>query len=410
MLAIYFITSLFICLHQVAASILIVSEDAGKSISVIEAIRGLNKERFAVEEVNPRDNISKILDSDDGSPLYHTIYYLVEEPIAGQFSSQDLIDFVSRGGNLLTILQDAKFLGEFGIDLIKDGELIGGKLLQWNSNHALRAEKGDGSDVSSLKSTCAYLLRNQAHKPDFNPLIHSALTLASGSAICSEDCISDTQSLSLLSTLETRRGSRFVGVASNGVMAALSDESLSRLLRWVQGDFAVMKIESFHHRLVANDRGTPESSADNRGRSDLNSTIYRVSDWISVRLCLNPPIHDDQVSDFQVELKLMRVQVRKAFESIDKEGCLVIESVQLPTRPGVYTLQIHHNRPGYSLLSHEERIIVRPYRTEEEAKWSLAAIPYHFSWLLTIAVSFFFLLPQLFPNPKKKDDSKNKTD
>ena len=103
----------------------------------------------------------------------------------------------------------------------------------------------------------------------------------------------------------------------------------------------------------------------------------------------------------------MQVQVRKSFESIDKDGCLIIDSVQLPSRTGVYTLQIHHNRPGKSLLKHEERIVVRPYRTEEEPKWLWAAVPYHLSWLMNLSVSFFFLIPFLFP---VNDKMKTKTD
>ena len=165
------------------------------------------------------------------------------------------------------------------------------------------------------------------------------------------------------------------------------------LLQWVQGSLFDVKIGSLSHEMTSGKGG-------NRGKTELETTIYRVNDRINIRLCLvkgrgGEPFLPADPKDFQFELKMMNIQLRKSFDSV-VGGCLAVDGIQFPPKPAIYTLRISHNRPGWSQLNWEERILLRPFRHDEFPRFIPVAFPYYASWIGILVASYFVLLPSLF--------------
>lgn len=91
---------------------------------------------------------------------------------------------------------------------------------------------------------------------------------------------------------------------------------------------------------------------------------------------------------------MMNVQLRKNFDSRDESGCLTAQ-IYLPNRPAIYTLRVRHLRPGLSLLSTEQKILLRPKRHDEYARFLPVAWPYYVSWLSVLVATYLVLIPTL---------------
>lgn len=377
--------------------ILIVSE-AGNSASVIETIRDQSEQQYKIEEFTS-GKIPNILSADD-EPLYHSVYYLKSSWNGNSWTVEQIASFVQNGGNFLTTSADNNLLNEFGMEGI-EGNFIGSLKAQWSSQHSFFTLSSQEVPLPTGNENFAFKLKNDPKSSDFNPLIQSALSFASGSAICSKDtdkCQSNSQKISLFATLESRKGSRFAIVSSSKLLNSLPESVIKGVTKWLQNSKFNIKISSISHELS-------NFNSPNRGRTELESTVYRVKDRINIRMCLvdgssNERFIPEEASDFQFELKMMNIQVRKSFDSIDSDGCLNVKNIQLPGKPAIYTLQINHNRPGWSQLNHQERLLVRPYRHDEFPRFLKVAVPYYVSWLSLLVASYFILLPSLFKQLK----------
>lgn len=379
--------------------ILIISDTAESTQDVAKMIRSINSENDSIEEVNDRIPVS-ILNADN-EPIYDTIYNLKAASSATtepqiKWRPEEVSNFVQKGGNFFTTAAiSEKILNDFGVEFLEgeiesvgDDEVIGSAM---NHQHAF-ASFGIKPD---LKISRVFKLRNDPKmESNYNALIQSAMSLPAGSSICPKSpsamCSSSSQSISLLATMESRTGSRFMAVTSLKL-------AQRELFEWVQGAAFNIKIGSIAHELSTGKGG-------NRGKTELESTIYRTNDRINVRLCLidggtGGPFQPSDPTDFQFELKMMNIQLRKSFDSAEG-GCLSVDNVQLPPKPAVYTLRISHNRPGWSQLSWEERILIRPFRHNEFARFIPVAFPYYASWIGILVGSFFILLPSLFKQVK----------
>ena len=393
-----------ILLVEISCSNKILIVSAGEeSSAVIKMIRD-QSQQFKIEEIKT-EKMPNILSFDD-EPLYHSIYYFKSNWNDNSWSASQIANFVQNGGNFLTTSADKNLLNEFGMESI-EGNLIASSKAQWNSQHSFSTLSEDVVVVSMpsvvTENFFAFKLKNDPKSSDFNPLIQNALSFTSGSAICSKingKCQSNSQSISLFATLESRKGSRFAVVSSPELFNNFSESVIKGVIEWLQKSKFNFKIASISHELSES-----FSSSPNRGRTELESTIYRVKDRINVRMCLveasnNERFIPENSADFQFELKMMNIQLRKSFDSIDSDGCLNSKNIQLPGKPAIYTLQINYNRPGWSQLNHNEKLLVRPYRHDEFPRFLKVAIPYYASWLSILIASYLILLPSFFKQLK----------
>jgi oligosaccharyltransferase complex subunit beta len=392
------------------AKILIVSDPSaskGNDSNFVEVLREMAKASGAMIEVvqdKPTKSIALSLNGDEES-LYDSVYCLKRVWGEDDWSALQVTDYVKSGGNFMMVggVERSDVLSEFGLEGIAgvaaESSGVESYKAQWNPQHSFSTlSDADSSDnwikimTSSSPLRTAYKLKNDGNLESFNPLIQSALSFAPGSGICrGEVCLSGTFGVSLMASLESRRGSRFLAVSDGRLFSALTRSQLEGLCGWLQGERFSNQIASFTHRLSG-------PGPANRGITELSSTIYRIRDEIDVRMCLTSPPTGDP-SDFQIELKMMNIQVRKSFDSIasDDPTCLVMrEPLQLPPKAAVYTLQVNHNRPGWSQLQHSERILLRPFRHDEFARFLPVAGPYCASWLGLLVATMFILLPRLF--------------
>ena len=173
--------------------------------------------------------------------------------------------------------------------------------------------------------------------------------------------------------------------------ASLKLAAQKDLLQWIQGDKLNVKLLPFPHDMSNN--------GGNRGRTDLQTTIYRINDhqcpfmlsWWQDRRTI--PSH------WPVRFPVRTQNDEHSITQIlwfhpDADGCLTAENVQLPPKPAVYTLRISHNRPSWSQLAFEERILVRPFRHDEFPRFLplFLFFPYYFSWIGVLIASYFILL------------------
>ena len=397
--------------------ILIVNnENDPKLAQLIRSICGDGE--IKVDQVDGNGKVPEILSVEDQKPIFHTIYNLKS---TANWPVSEIVIFVENGGNFFTgAASDSKLLNEFGLDPIKGSFFPNSNpKAQWNSKHAFSTIESESESKSlsfSLPESTeaiAFKLRNNPKiESNFNPLIQNAISFAPGSAICTSNsnskrqgeegaCQSNSHSVSLLATLESRKGSRFAVFSSQKLLSSLPESTLKGIFGWAQGTRFYMKIASISHELTSK---TSNLDLANRGKTDLDSTIYRVNDHINVRMCLSNG-HDsrfipEKANDFQFELKMMNIQLRKCFDSIDADGCLTSVNIQLPPKSAVYTLKISHNRPGWSQLSHNEKLLVRPFRHNEFPRFLTIAAPYYVSWIGILVASYFILLPSLFKQLK----------
>lgn len=375
--------------------ILIISDFDSESLIVSNLIRSIN-ENDKIEEF--KDKFPSNIVNNDNEVIYNTIYNLksknsIENQSQIKWTPEEISKFVNCGGNFFTTSSISEnTLNQFGLESI-EGEIesFGNNLPSMNHQHAFSV-----FDINpDLEIKKVFKLRNDPkNELKFNALIQSAMFLPPGSSICpskSSTCSSSSQSLSLMATLESRKGSRFIAVTS---LKLINKE----ILQWVQGSSFNIKISSFSH-------GRSGAAGGNRGKTELQSTIYRVNDCIDFNLCLidgsnDKPFDPVDPKDFQLDLKMMNIQLRKSFESF-VDGCLTVNDIQLPSKPAVYTLRIIHNRPGLSQLNWEEKLLVRPYRHDEFPRFLPVAFPYYASWIGILVASYFILLPNLFKPLKK---------
>ena len=108
----------------------------------------------------------------------------------------------------------------------------------------------------------------------------------------------------------------------------------------------------------------------------------------------------------------MTIHARLPFQS-SPDGCLLIPSLKLPSTPGIYTLRFHLRRPGWSVLSVEERLLVRPFRHDEYERFLGVAGPYYGSWWSLLGATGVVLIPFMLSrallSSESIEDEKKKT-
>lgn len=80
----------------------------------------------------------------------------------------------------------------------------------------------------------------------------------------------------------------------------------------------------------------------------------------------------------------------------------------VPEKYGTFKLIIDHNEPGYSIVHHVEKVLIKPRDTDETPRFQKIAIPYYISTLTMIIGSFFIGLVALY-YPEMKVNNKEKT-
>ena len=92
---------------------------------------------------------------------------------------------------------------------------------------------------------------------------------------------------------------------------------------------------------------------------------------------------------------MMSITTRVPFSSRSPDGCLLLPRLPLPSTPAVYTLRFSLRRPGWSVLTREEKLVVRPRRHDEYERFLGVAWPYYVSWGSLVVATVWLLIPML---------------
>ena len=196
-------------------------------------------------------------------------------------------------------------------------------------------------------------------------------------------CTSSANRFSLLATLEkaVKAPGSYCGIFE---LAAQKD-----LLNGFQGDKFNVKIASLSHDMSNNEIVAGPIFKQQFGINDRGNVrwiAWLIADWRTISPPPTRPISN-------LNSKWWTFNYANHDFTLDADGCLTAENVQLPPKPAVYTLRISHNRPGWSQLAFEEQILVNPSATLFR---SLVAFPLLFQFgLVSWFASYFILLPFL---------------
>lgn len=335
----------------------------------------------------------------DGIKVDHVL--LVGSRLPKDVSNEEFVQFATRGGNVLWIVEDGEveyrarqLAAEFGRELrvrlpsvhdyhnpkmmVKSSEETANRVFQ-QPEYVL-----DGDDIQLF-----------SHRLDgSNALVFPLLQGTPESiAPCGPSskpdlCRSSVGTESIIaSALETRTKARVTIVTASWDALASNSPLLEALLDWTFGEAGQLRVDALTHQNLS--RRT-------------NDCGYRINDLFEVRLCLSTkhshhsPWTAVQPDDVQMELLMLDAWLRADFVRIEG-GCLSTGPIRLPSRYGVYTLAVRHQRHGWPHFYHKEQLILRPFYHDEVSRFVVAALPYYLAWWSVMAAAVFAVFPLVFP-------------
>lgn len=151
---------------------------------------------------------------------------------------------------------------------------------------------------------------------------------------------------------------------------------------WALGERGVLRVGPLTHHLVSDPAGTP--------------SLYRVMDEVEVSLDVQleeggvtTPYEAD---DLQVSFNMLDPHIRQPMTH-DGTGRYSLR-FKVPDVYGVFKYVIDYSHRGYSYISLQQVVPVRPYKHDEYERFLLPAYPYYASVLSTMAA--FFLAGLVF--------------
>lgn len=223
----------------------------------------------------------------------------------------------------------------------------------------------------------------------------------------------------LVAGIQARNNARAVFCGS---VDALSDAFISlpesnnleffkEITRWGFGERGILRAVNIKHHLESG--GAPETQIKHVNREDLpksmfpdpeiapNSLVYRIKDDIVFKFDIQQNIagandwHPYNANDVQLEFVMLDPYIRQGVTNVNKNGQYEIH-FKIPDVYGVYKFRVMYRRPGYSTLSVEEQVSIRPYRHNEYERFIVAALPYYTSAFTMMIGVFIFSLFFLF--------------
>ena len=340
-----------------------------------------------------------------------------------KLSSEELVEFVRRGGNIFWALPSGlKILDQRTIAAAREfGRVLDevpAKLHDYFGDTNAKEVVADPRIVRAraVKDTTGRIIQSAdlydvsnagwigtSHRLDIdNPLVFPILTASTRAyASCTTEASPSSGRCNptygtdniLASALETRISSRVTILAGDNLLRSERvPKFIEELLSWTFQESGMLRATVEHHKLLSD--------------PSLRQEGYRVGDRMEVRVCVtlqksqttnNTPF---QPNDMQVELRLMETMVRVDLIPTP-DGCLTSGVIQLPSKHGIYTLAIRYQRRGYSHFIHNERIVIRTLKHDEYPRVKYAATPYYIAWLLLLSASGLMLYPLIYPTPSK---------
>lgn len=130
------------------------------------------------------------------------------------------------------------------------------------------------------------------------------------------------------------------------------------------------------------------------------SLVYRIKDDVVYSLVVEEYDADHGgwrpyvAQDMQLELVMLDPYLRTGLSCDPATGRYSVQ-VKIPDAHGVYKFRVMYRRPGYSTLTVNTQVSIRPFRHDEYDRFIFSAYPYYtgaFSMMAGFFIfSFFFL-------------------
>lgn len=177
-----------------------------------------------------------------------------------------------------------------------------------------------------------------------------------------------------------------------GAVADGHKRVMERLVGWFVGDFGVLKVGGVRHGVVEADR-----------------TEYRVKDvlWYEIDILVwnSGKWEAFDADDVQVEFTMLNPWVRTRLVSGGNGTFRAL--VHVPDQIGVYKFTVAYHRPGFTGLTREDVVPVRPFWHNEYERFIAMAVPYYVSCFSMIGGVFLMAGVVLFggvqPGKKKTE-------
>lgn len=191
------------------------------------------------------------------------------------------------------------------------------------------------------------------------------------------------------------QGINHARVVASGSLDMFSDELFSKS-KQANRKFAMNLVDWMSHKIgylrVKNNRGTCVDQNNEPSDCPVRSNfIYdlEIDEWDTERGSWKPY----SAYDVYFKLYFMDEKINKKMERVS-EGKYHV-SAQVPDRMGTYTMSLKYNRPGYNIITCEDKIFVRPWHYKENVRdWdrdSASALGVGVIFLGFTVVSLLFL-------------------
>lgn len=174
-------------------------------------------------------------------------------------------------------------------------------------------------------------------------------------------------------------------------------EFVKEVGKWLLQEKRVLEVKSFSHHLE---------------NQKLQKKIYRIQDNVEVEVTIsefyNMAWHPFIADDLQIEAVMLDPYIRKTMVPLknnsDKTSAAYVAKFKLSDQYGVFKYRLEYKRHGFSWISVEDTVEVRPFRHNEFPRFLTAAYPYYIN---AFSIFFGFLVISIFwlfhhDDPKKQ--------
>ncbi|KAI9096573.1 Dolichyl-diphosphooligosaccharide--protein glycosyltransferase subunit WBP1 [Phlyctochytrium arcticum] len=313
----------------------------------------------------------------------------------GDLGIGGLLDFVNTGGNILLAASSdiseplRDFAYEFSVDFDPAGSAVQDHFHAVHHDAGLfLATKHVGSDAIIPKSARGPILfRGVGHRVTkknqlVQPLLVASSTAFSFVADGKEELTGDIllgNEIALVSAMQARNNARVVFAGSVDMFSdkllelevgkdtpkPVNNAYITSLSQWVFQETGVLRVNDKRHH---------------RHNETAQHGIYRIKDDLVYEISISEWKNDKWVPfsapDVQLEAVMLDPYIRRTLRSHPATG-LFTAHFTLPDQYGVYTLKVDYKRHGYSYITEQDTIQVRPFRHDQYPRFLSAAWPYY---------------------------------
>lgn len=204
------------------------------------------------------------------------------------------------------------------------------------------------------------------------------------------------------------------GADSEHKWPSSSNRAFAReLSAWNFGERGMLRARDIVHRRA--DGSQPATQLQRASKEELptslypdpeiapDNLVYRIKDEVEYAVTIEEwrdgAWQPHAADDVQLEFVMLNPYVRTA---LPNRGGRFATTFKVPDAYGIYKFRLHYRRPGYSVISENTQVSVRPFKHNEYERFIGSAYPYYAAAFAMVAGFFVFGFVFLYHDDKQK--------